>query len=90
MFDLVRLFFSSRQKERSRINEKLDHLDSRIDILSMSSAKVESSVYSLSQIALSNQELFEQKLNNNRAAQENLKEMITLRMSMLEDLIKSK
>jgi uncharacterized coiled-coil protein SlyX len=88
IYGLIRRFFT--EHDRDRTDAKFDHLDARIDDLNITTTRIESSINSLNHVTLANQELFEQKLNNNRAGQENLKEMITMRMSLIEDLIRSK
>jgi hypothetical protein len=75
--------------ERDRISEKFDLMDERIDDLDRGQVEIKSSLRGIHDVNLANQELFEQKLNNSRAAQDNLREMMILRFSMIEDLIKS-
>jgi hypothetical protein len=88
VYGLIRKFFTDR--DRDRIDQKFDHLDARIDELTIVTTRIESSIDSLNHVSLANQELFEQKLNNTRAGQENMKEMFVFRLGMIEDLIKSK
>lgn len=87
IYGLIKRFFTER--DRDRLDEKMDHLDARIDDLAIWATKISTSIESLNHVALSNQEVFEQKLNNARASQENLKDLFMIRLGILEELIKA-
>lgn len=71
-----------------RLDIKLEHLDKRQDKTELEVASIATSISSINEVSLANNETLEAKLNSSRANQESIKELMSLRFMQLEELIK--